>query len=68
VSPLLRYRLTFTLADGPDETTQLRALTYAAFPGVRGQVYRALVIGSNAHRVAVAHMLRSVRRLFLEPT
>jgi hypothetical protein len=58
-----RYRLTFTLADGPAGTTQLRAATYAAFPGVHGQLYRALVIGSRAHRIAVRHMLRSVRRL-----
>src|SRR5260370_5886758 len=58
-----RYRLTFTLPDGPAGTTQLRAATYAAFPGIRGQVYRALVIGSRAHRVAVRQMLRSVQRL-----
>jgi hypothetical protein len=58
-----RYRLAFTLSDGPAGTTQLRAATYAAFPGVRGQVYRALVIGSRGHRVAVWLMLRSVRRV-----
>ena len=37
--------------------------TYAAFPGVRGRVYRALVIGSQGHAVATNGMLRSVRRL-----
>jgi hypothetical protein len=57
-----RYRLTFELADGPGATTELRAVTEAAFPGVRGRVYRALVIGSGAHSVAAARILRSVRR------
>ena len=62
------YRLTFELADGGGRTTQLRARTYARFPGIHGQVYRALVIGSRGHQVATNHMLRSVRRLALEIT
>src|SRR5262245_20172820 len=39
------YRLTFVL-DG----SELHAETHAAFPGVRGRLYRAAVIGSGAHR------------------
>jgi hypothetical protein len=61
-----RYRLTFELTDDGEGTTQLRARTYALFPGVGGQVYRVLIIGSRAHVVATRHMLRSVRRLSLK--
>jgi hypothetical protein len=57
-----RYLLAFELADAPGGSTQLRAQTYAAFPGVRGRVYRALVIGSRGHAIATNGMLRSVRR------
>ena len=41
-----RYSLVF-LIDGD----RVRAQTYATFPGVKGRVYRALVISSGAHRV-----------------
>lgn len=56
-----RYALTFTLAEQPYGTL-LSARTDAAFPGPRGRVYRALVIGSGAHRVLVVRLLREVRR------
>ena len=56
------YLLRFELADAPSRTTQLRAQTYAAFPGVGGRVYRALVISMRTHEVATNHVLRSVRR------
>jgi hypothetical protein len=61
------YRLVFELADAEGGRTVLSALTYAAFPGPLGRVYRALVIGTRGHVVAVMHMLRSVRRMTLEP-
>ena len=61
-----RYMLTFELTDGADGATQLRALTHAAFPGVRGRVYRTLVIGTRAHVVATLHLLRSVRRVSID--
>jgi hypothetical protein len=61
-----RYMLTFELTEAAVGSTQLRAQTYAEFPGVRGHVYRALVIGTRGHLVATNHMLRSVRRLSLE--
>jgi hypothetical protein len=57
--PFAAYRLVYELnpeADG----VRLRALTFAAFPGLRGRVYRALVIGSGGHRVVVRRMLRRV--------
>ena len=52
-----RYSLTF-LVDGH----QLRALTHAEFPGVRGTLYRAMVIGTGAHRVITRRLLKTVAR------
>ena len=49
------YALVF-LIDG--ET--VRAQTWAAFPGLQGRVYRALVIGTRAHRLLVRRLLRHV--------
>lgn len=60
------YRLVFQLIDTTDGATQLHAETFAAFPGVRGQLYRALVVGTRVHAVATDHILRSVRRRSLE--
>ena len=51
------YRLTFALEDGA-----LRARTHAAFPGVRGRLYRAAVIGTRAHVLVTRWMLRQVAR------
>ena len=61
-----RYKLVFELADAAAGETLLTARTYAAFPGLLGRIYRALVIGTRGHVVAVRRMLRSVRRLSLE--
>ncbi len=61
-----RYRLAFEMTDTTDGATQLRAQTYAAFPGVHGRVYRALVVGTGAHILATNHILRSIRRLSLQ--
>jgi hypothetical protein len=55
------YTLTFTLTQRPDGTL-LAARTDAAFPGLPGRAYRALVIGSGGHRVAVRRMLGGIRR------
>lgn len=57
-----RYMLAFELIDMNGGTTQLRAKTYATFPGLRGRVYRTLVIGTRAHVVATHHILRDIRR------
>lgn len=62
------YLLRFELADGePASTaeagpaaTRLSALTFAAFPGPHGRVYRLLVISSGAHAIATRGILRSV--------
>jgi hypothetical protein len=63
-----RYLLVFELADVEGGTTLLSARTYAAFPGPHGRTYRALVIGTRGHVVAVKHMLRTIRRSSLELT
>jgi hypothetical protein len=56
------YRLRFELADAPHGSTQLRAQTYAAFPGLTGEIYRTLVIRSRLHVVATMQLLRSIQR------
>jgi hypothetical protein len=58
-----RYALVFDLQDGAGHSTVLRAKTFAAFPGLHGQMYRAMVIGTRVHVLATTHMLRSVRQL-----
>ena len=59
--PFAIYRLMFELDEKEaPQRTLVRALTWSEFPGVRGKVYRALVIGSGAHRLAVRHMLRRI--------
>lgn len=57
-----RYRLVFELRDAGEGGTEVTARTLADFPGVTGFAYRALVIGSRAHVVAVRGMLRSIDR------
>ncbi|MDP7704149.1 MULTISPECIES: hypothetical protein [unclassified Mycobacterium] len=57
--PFAAYRLVYEL-DPDGGGVRLRALTFAAFPGLRGKVYRALVIGSGAHRIVVRRMLRRI--------
>jgi hypothetical protein len=51
------YKLVFII-----EGECLRALTYADFPGTLGQVYRAAVIGSGAHRIVTRRLLSQVER------
>jgi hypothetical protein len=54
------YALVFTL-DDRDGGTRLAAESRARFPGTGGRVYRALVIGSGAHRLLVRRWLRRIR-------
>ena len=58
--PFAVYRLVFELTPERAGHTRLRALTWADFPGIHGKAYRALVIGSRAHRVVVRRMLNRV--------
>jgi hypothetical protein len=53
------YKLIFLLAEA-DSGTRVTAQTWAAFPGLKGNAYRALVIGSGAHRIVVRRMLKRI--------
>ena len=54
------YRLSFFVdAIGLGES-RLRARTDALFPGIKGAMYRALVIGSGGHEFVVKGMLRAI--------
>ena len=54
------YKWVFELdAEGP-ERTRVRSATWAHFPGLRGKMYRALVIGSGGHRVVVRWTLKRI--------
>jgi hypothetical protein len=55
-----RYALVFELEPIGDAWTRIRALTWAAFPGPHGRAYRALVIGTGAHRLVVRRLLRQI--------
>ncbi len=55
-----RYALTFTIDHLGNDRARLRAATHAAFPGVHGSVYCALVIGSGAHARLVRGMLETI--------
>jgi uncharacterized protein YndB with AHSA1/START domain len=54
------YELRFELEPLPTGDTRLRAQTNASFPGLKGALYRALVIGSGGHRVAVRRILARI--------
>ncbi|KAA0110809.1 hypothetical protein [Mycolicibacterium sp. P1-5] len=53
------YELIFLLSE-TDGGTRVTAQSWAAFPGLKGSIYRALVIGSGGHRVVVRHMLKRI--------
>lgn len=57
-----RYRLVFSLSEQRNHALKLSATSYAAFPGARGRLYRALLLGSGGHVLAVRHMLRAISR------
>lgn len=57
-----RYGLIFDLEPTKDEQTLLRAETRAAFPGLKGRAYRALVIGTRGHVLVVNRILRAAKR------
>lgn len=53
-----RYRLDFEVVGAEPGRSWVWARTWAAFPGVAGAAYRALVIGTGGHAVAVRRLLR----------
>jgi hypothetical protein len=57
--PFAVYRWVFELE--PDgQNVRVRAITWAAFPGLHGKIYRGLVIGTGGHKVAVRWTLKRV--------
>jgi hypothetical protein len=55
-----RYALIFHLEALPAGRSRVRAETRAAFPGIRGGAYRALVIGTRAHVLVTKRLLHAV--------
>jgi hypothetical protein len=55
------YALVFRL-DELGARTRVRAETRAEFPGLKGGVYRALVIGTHLHVLATRRILTGVKR------
>jgi hypothetical protein len=56
------YALIFRLDELDGERTRVRAETRAEFPGLKGAVYRGLVIGTRMHVLATRRVLASVKR------
>lgn len=57
------YALIFRLDDIGVGRTRVRAETRAEFPGLKGAVYRALVIGTRMHVLVTRRILGGVKRL-----
>src|SRR5262245_55324883 len=55
------YALIFYLPALGGDRTRLRAETRAEFPGAKGSVYRALVIGTRIHVLATRGILARVK-------
>jgi hypothetical protein len=62
-----RYALIFHLEALPGGRSRVRAETRAAFPGLQGRAYRALVIGTRGHVLAVKRLLRTVKARAEDP-
>lgn len=56
-----RYQLTFEI-EPAGAVSRVRAVTHAEFPGLRGALYRAAVIGSGGHRIITRRILTSIAR------
>ena len=54
------YTLIIEVDDLDGDASRVRSRTYAAFPGVTGRAYRALVIRSGAHRIVTRRLLSRV--------
>lgn len=56
------YLLSFRLEDVDTGRIRLIAETRAAFPGLKGSVYRALVIGTRIHVLVTRRLLTATKR------
>jgi Protein of unknown function (DUF2867) len=63
--PFAVYRWVFELDAEAPQRTRVRAATWADFPGLHGSIYRALVIGTGGHRVAVRLTLKRIAAMAL---
>jgi hypothetical protein len=57
-----RYELVFEITPDGSQGSVLSAHTNAEFPGLHGALYRAAVIGSGFHRVAVRRILSQIKQ------
>lgn len=55
------YLLTFRLEDAGAGGTVITAETRATFPGIKGTIYRALVIGTRMHVVVTRRLLTAAK-------
>jgi hypothetical protein len=55
------YALIFRLDGQGDGHTMLRAETRAAFPGLKGRAYRAMVIGTRMHVLVTRRILTAAK-------
>ena len=56
------YLLSFRLEDAGTGRTRLVAETRATFPGLKGGIYRALVIGTRMHVLVTRRLLTATKR------
>jgi hypothetical protein len=56
------YLLSFRLEETDGGGTRLLAETRAAFPGLKGSVYRALVVGTRMHVLVTRRLLTATKR------
>ncbi len=56
------YLLSFRLEEAGAGRTRLVAETRAAFPGLKGSAYRALVIGTRVHVLVARRLLTAIKR------
>jgi hypothetical protein len=56
------YALIFRLEQQGEGSATLRAETRAAFPGLKGRAYRALVIGTRIHVLVTRRLLGAVKQ------
>lgn len=59
------YSLTWDITESASGKSRLSATTCARFPGIKGRVYKAAVIGSGAHERITRRMLAAVGRRIL---
>lgn len=62
------FELRFQIQASSPEWSQISALTFAEFPGLKGQIYKTLVIRSRGHAVVAKRMLKAIAARAERPT